>query len=144
MENQGVFKSWVPNWAAISILFVCLLHSMILLGVYSSNVTYAASFLDIEPEDLQYAMSVTYGTLLATILIESRFSSFFPTKNYLMAIFSLLAMTIVMSAYVTNFYFFLCLRILEGILMALPVITIRQLLIERFKSKNAIIIGFTL
>ena len=143
MENEGVFKSWVPNWAAISILFICLLHSMILLGVYSSNVTYAASFLDIEPEDLQYAMSVTYGTLLATILIESRFSTFFPTKNYLMAIFSLLALTIVMSAYVTNFYFFLCLRILEGILMALPVITIRQLLIERFKSKNAIIIGFT-
>ena len=143
MENEGVFKSWVPNWAAISILFICLLHSMILLGVYSSNVTYAASFLDIEPEDLQYAMSVTYGTLLATILIESRFSTFFPTKNYLMAIFSLLALTIVMSAYVTNFYFFLCLRILEGILMALPVITISQLLIERFKSKNAIIIGFT-
>ncbi|MCW2121207.1 MFS transporter [Flavobacterium sp. 7A] len=143
MDNQGIFKSWVPNWAAISILFICLLHSMILLGVYSSNVTYAASFLDIEAEDLQFAMSVTYGTLLATILIESRFSSFFPTKNYLMAVFSLLALTIVFSAYVSNFFFFLFLRIFEGILMALPVITIRQLLIERFESKNAIIIGFT-
>ena len=70
MEDKSIFKSWVPNWLLIIILFICLLHSMILLGVYTSNVTYAASFLDIEPEDLQYAMCVTYGTLLATVLIE--------------------------------------------------------------------------
>lgn len=116
---------------------------MILLGVYTSNVAYAASFLDVEPEDLQFAMCVTYGTLLATILIESRFSSFFPAKNYLMAVYSLIAITIVSSAYITNFALFLLLRVLEGILMALPVITIRQLLIERFHSKNAIVIGFS-
>lgn len=143
MDDKSIFKSWVPNWAIIIILFVCLLHSMILLGVYTSNVTYAASFLDIEPEDLQFAMCVTYGTLLATILIEARFSNFFPTKNYLMAVYSLIGITIVSSAYVTNFAVFLLLRVAEGILMALPVITIRQLLIERFNSKNAIIIGFS-
>ncbi|HJS01147.1 MAG TPA: MFS transporter [Flavobacterium sp.] len=143
MNNVSIFKSWVPNWAIILILFFCLMHSMILLGVYTSNVTYAASFLDIEPEDLQFAMCVTYGTLLATILIESRFSNFFPTKNYLMAVYSLIAITIISSAYIDNFALFLFFRVLEGILMALPVITIRQLLIERFHSKNAIIIGFS-
>ncbi|MBK0371298.1 MFS transporter [Flavobacterium agrisoli] len=143
MNQSSIFKSWVPNWAIIGILFVCLLHSMILLGVYTSNVAYAASFLDIEPEDLQFAMCVTYGTLLATVLIESRFSSFFPTKNYLMAVFSLIGMTIMASAYVTHFAIFIILRMVEGVLMALPVITIRQLLIERFNSKNAVIIGFT-
>ena len=87
LDNTSVFKSWVPNWAIIVILFFCMLHSMILLGVYSSNVTYASSFLDIEPEDLQFSMCVTYGTLLATILIVSRFSKFFPTKKYLIAVF---------------------------------------------------------
>ncbi|MEN2399840.1 MFS transporter [Flavobacterium sp. MC2016-06] len=143
MNDNSIFKSWVPKWAIVIILFVCLLHSMILLGVYTSNVTYAASFLDIEPEDLQFAMCVTYGTLLATILIEARFSSFFPTKNYLMMVYSFIGITIVSSAYITNFYIFLLLRVAEGILMALPVITIRQLLIEQFKTKNAIIIGFS-
>lgn len=143
MESKDIFKSWVPNWAIILILFVCLLHSMILLGVYTSNVTYAASFLDIEAEDLQFAMCVTYGTLLATILIESRFSNFFPAKNYLMAIFSLIAVTIISSGYVTNFAVFIVLRIVEGVLLALPALLLRQLLIERFKTKNAIIIGFS-
>lgn len=143
MEDKSIFKSWVPKWAIITILFVCLLHSMILLGVYTSNVTYAASFLDIEPEDLQFAMCVTYGTLLATILIESRFSSFFPAKNYLIGVYSLIGVTIVASGYVDNFAVFLLLRVAEGILMALPAITIRQLLIEQFDSKNAIIIGFS-
>ena len=143
MENHGIFKSWVPNWLVISVLFICLLHSMILLGVYSSNVTYAASFLDIEAEDLQFAMAVTYGTLLATIFIESRFSNFFPTKNYLMSVYCIIAVIVVLSGYVTNYFFFLFLRVAEGILMALPVITIRQLLVERFDTKNAVIIGFT-
>jgi DHA2 family multidrug resistance protein len=143
MDQKSIFKSWVPNWAIIIILFVCLLHTMILLGVYTSNVTYAASFLDIEAEDLQFAMCVTYGTLLATILIESRFSNLFPTKYYLMAIFSLIAITIISSAYVDNFAVFIFLRIAEGILMALPGLLLRQLLIERFKSKNAVIIGFS-
>ncbi|RZJ54817.1 MAG: MFS transporter [Flavobacterium sp.] len=143
MDNKDIFKSWVPNWAIILILFVCLLHSMILLGVYTSNVAYAASFLDVEAEDLQFAMCVTYGTLLATILIESRFSNFFPAKNYLMAIFSLIAITIIGSGYVSNFALFIVLRIVEGILLALPALLLRQLLIERFNSKNAIIIGFS-
>ncbi|PWB22292.1 MFS transporter [Flavobacterium sp. HTF] len=143
MNNKDIFKSWVPNWAVILILFVCLLHSMILLGVYTSNVTYAASFLDVEAEDLQFAMCVTYGTLLATILIESRFSNFFPAKNYLMAIFSLIAITIISSGYVSNFALFIVLRIIEGVLLALPALLLRQLLIERFNSKNAIIIGFS-
>ncbi|MEO8533057.1 MAG: MFS transporter [Flavobacterium sp.] len=143
MDSKDIFKSWVPNWAVILILFVCLLHSMILLGVYTSNVTYASSFLDIEAEDLQFAMCVTYGTLLATILIESRFSNFFPAKNYLMAIFSLIAITIISSGYVSNFAVFIVLRIVEGVLLALPALLLRQLLIERFKTKNAIIIGFS-
>ena len=143
LDNTSVFKSWVPNWAIIVILFFCMLHSMILLGVYSSNVTYASSFLDIEPEDLQFSMCVTYGTLLATILIESRFSKFFPTKKYLIAVFCLVAFTIMLSAYVKNFSLFIMIRMAEGFLMALPGVPLRQLLITRFKSKNAIIIGFT-
>ena len=143
MSSSGIFKSWVPNWLIIVLLFICLLHSMILLGVYTSNVTYAASFLDVEAEDLQFGMCVTYGTLLATVLIENRFSSYFPTKSYLITIYILVALTIVASGYVSNFFVFLVLRVLEGILMALPVITIRQLLIERFNSKNALIIGFS-
>jgi DHA2 family multidrug resistance protein len=143
MNDKSIFKSWIPNWAIVIILFVCLLHSMILLGVYTSNVTYASSFLDIEAEDLQFSMCVTYGTLLATILIESRFSNFFPAKNYLMGVFILIAVTIIGSAYVTNFSLFIILRIVEGILLGLPGILLRQLLIERFKSKNAIIIGFS-
>jgi DHA2 family multidrug resistance protein len=144
MSEVSVFKSWVPNWAIIAIIFFCMLHSMILLGVYTSNVTYAASFLDVEVEDLQFSMCVTYGTFLSTILIESRFFRFFPTKKYFLVIYSLAAVTFVLTAYTKNFSLFIMLRMAEGILMALPVLPLRQFLIARFKSKNAVIIAFTL
>lgn len=144
MSQLTVFKPWVPNWAIILILVFCMLHSMVLLGVYTSNITYAASYLDVEIEDLQFSLSVTYGTFLATILIESRLFKFFPTKKYFLSIYSLAALTFFLTAYTENYVVFICLRIVEGILMALPWIPLRQLLITRFKSKNAIIIGFSL
>lgn len=120
-----------------------MLHSMVLLGVYTSNVTYSASFLDVVAEDLQFSLCVTYGTFLATIMIESRLFKYFPTKKYFIVIYSLAALTFVLSAYTRNYSLFIILRMAEGILMALPWIPLRQLLITRFKSKNAVIIGFT-
>jgi len=144
MSEVHVFKSWVPNWAIIAIIFFCMLHSMVLLGVYTSNVTYAASFLDVEVEDLQFSMCVTYGTFLATFLIESRFFKFFPTKKYLLVIYSLAAITFILTAYTENFSLFIMLRMAEGVLMALPILPLRQFLIARFKSKNAVIITFSL
>ncbi|MPT34627.1 MAG: MFS transporter, partial [Flavobacterium sp.] len=143
MSQTSVFKPWVPNWAIILILIVCMLHSMVLLGVYTANVTYSASFLDVDVEDLQFSLCVTYGTFLATIMIESRLFKFFPTKKYFVTIYSLAAITFILSAYTDNYSVFIMLRMVEGILMALPWIPLRQLLITRFKSKNAVIIGFS-
>jgi len=144
MSSQNVFRPWMPDWAIKAVLIFCMLHSMALLGLYTSNLTYATSFLDVEVEDLQYAMSVTYGTFLATILIESRIFKFFPTRNYFIAIYFIAALTFIISAYTHNFIPFVCLRIIEGILMALPWIPLRILLLTRFKSKNATIIVFSL
>lgn len=142
-NNGGVFKPWVPNWLAVFVLFFCLLHCMVLLGVYTSNVTYSASFLDVETEDLQFALCVTYGTFLATLLVESRLFKFFPAKNYFLVIFSLSAVAFVMSAYTKNFVVFLLLRVAEGVLMALPWLPMRQMLINRFTTQSAVIIGFS-
>ena len=144
MGKVSVFKPWVPAWAIIGVLVFCMLHSMVLLGLYTSNVTYSASFLDVEPEDLQYAMSVTYGTFLATIFIESHFFKYFPTRNYFMGIYFLSAITFVLSAYTHDFGLFIFLRIAEGVLMALPWIPLRILLLTQFRSKKATIIVFSL
>ncbi len=143
MDNHSVFKPNIPNWFIKTTLIFCMLHSMVLLGLYTSNVTYSASFLDVEVEDLQYAMSITYGTFLATIMIESRIFKFFPTRNYFIAIYFLAALTFVASAYTHDFVIFILLRVVEGVLMALPWIPLRVLLLTRFKSRNATIIVFS-
>ena len=113
MSGVSVFKPWVPNWAVIVILIFCMLHSMVLLGVYTSNVTYSASFLDVDVEDLQFSLCVTYGTFLATIMIESRLFKFFPTKKYFIVIYCLAALTFMLSAYTNNYSLFIILRMAE-------------------------------
>jgi DHA2 family multidrug resistance protein len=143
MENRSVFKPWVPDWLVKVVLMFCMLHSMVLLGLYTSNVTYSASFLDVEVEDLQYAMCITYGTFLATIMVESRIFKFFPTRNYFIGIYFCAALTFIASAYTHSYEVFILLRIVEGILMALPWIPLRTLLLTRFKSGNATIIVFS-
>ncbi|WEK18599.1 MAG: MFS transporter [Candidatus Pedobacter colombiensis] len=144
MSANSVFKPWVPNWGIKAVLIFCMLHSMVLLGLYTANMTYSASFLDVEVEDMQYAMSITYGTFLATIMIESRIFKFFPTRNYFMTIYFLAALTFIISGYTHDYVLFIMLRMAEGVLMALPWIPLRMLLLTRFKSKNAIIIVFSL
>lgn len=143
MKTQNIFKDWVPTWLAVLVSIFCMMHCMILLGVYTSNATYAASFLDIEPEDLQYAMSITYGTFLCTIMIEGRLFKYFPTKKYLVAIYFISAICITISAFVKNYHLFMCLRIIEGVLMALPWLPLRHMIISKLRSKNAVIIGFS-
>ncbi|MBQ0116636.1 MAG: MFS transporter [Flavobacterium sp.] len=143
MQQESIFKSWVPNWAIIAILIFCMMHCMVVLGVYTSNSTYSASYLDVEPEDLQFTFSISYGVFLATIMIESRLFKFFPTKSYFLTIYSLMAICFMISGYTRNFSVFLILRIVEGVLMALPWLPLRQLLITRFTSKNAVIVGFS-
>lgn len=144
MQKTSVFKPWVPGWAIKAVLICCMLHSMVLLGLYTSNVTYAASFLDVEPEDLQYAMCITYGTFLATIFVESHFFKFFPTRNYFVCIYLAAAVTFILSAYTHDFILFIFLRMAEGVLMALPWIPLRILLLTRFTSKRANVIVFSL
>ena len=143
-QNTGVFKPWVPRWAVVFIVMFCMLHSMVLLGVYTSNITYSASFLDVETEDLQFSLCVTYGTFLATLLVESRLFKYFPTKNYFLVIYSLASVVFVFSGYTENFALFLILRMVEGVLMALPWLPMRQLLFTRFKSRNATVVVFSL
>lgn len=143
MQRNSVFKAWVPGWAVKATLIFCLTPSMMLLGLYNSNVTYAASYLDVQLEDMQFAMNITYGVLMATIIIENRLFRYFSTRNYLIGIYISIAIVLCLSAYTHNFILFILLRIADGILMALPGIPLRSLLLSRFKSKDAIIIVYS-
>lgn len=141
--NRNVFKLWAPDWLIKGVLIFCMLHCMVLLGIYSSNMTYSASFLDVETEDLQFAMSLTYGTFLATLMVESRIFKFFPPRNYFIGVFLCAALTFIASAYTNDYILFCVLRVLEGVLMALPWVPLRILLLTRFKSRNATILVFS-
>ncbi|BAV04585.1 hypothetical protein SAMN05421788_111218 [Filimonas lacunae] len=144
MQTNTIFKTWAPNWLIKGVLIYCMLPSMMLLGLYNSNATYTASYLDIDPEDMQFIISLTYGTLLATVLIEGRFFKYFPTRNYFLFINAASALVLILSAYTSNYYQFTLLRIVEGLCMALPGVSLRMLLLSRFPSKSATIVVYSI
>lgn len=143
MQTNNIFKPWVPEWMVKAVLIYCMLPSMMLLGLYNSNATYTASYLDIEPEDMQFIVCIAYGTLLCTVLIESRFFRFFSTRNYFLGIFTANIIVLILSAYTKNYYQFTILRVAEGICMALPGASLRMLLLSRIKSPWAMLIAYS-
>ncbi|RFM28649.1 MFS transporter [Deminuibacter soli] len=142
-QSPDIFKSWAPGWLIKLVLICCMVPSMMLLGLYNSNVTYASSFLDVEPEDMQYAICITYATLVATVLIENRFFKYFSTRNYFIGISFISALVLILSAWSHHYYQFLPLRFAEGVCMALPGGSLRQLLLSKYKSKNAVVFVYT-
>ncbi|RAJ02318.1 MFS transporter [Chitinophaga skermanii] len=143
MKAGSVFRESIPGWLIKAGLVFCTLPSTVLLGLYNSNATYTSGYLGVEPEDMQFIMSITYGALIATMLIENRFYRFFATRNYLLGISVLSVLALMLSAYVKNFTLFIFLRVFDGIVMALPGGVMIQLLLTRFKSKSARIIVFS-
>jgi len=143
IKTGSIFREWLPGWAIKAGLIFCILPAMLLLGLYNSNSTYTASYLGIEPEDMQFTMSLTYGTLIATMLIEQRFARFFAARNYLIGINLLTIVVLFASAFVKNMTMFVVLRMIDGFIMALPGGVMIQLLFTRFPSKFGRVIVYS-
>ncbi len=143
IQLEPLFKAWLPNWAIVTALVFCIIPSVMLLGLYNSNVAFAAGFLDVEVEDLQYLFMITYATLVGTSMIEGRLFRYFPARNYMLLFISANIAVLFMSSFVHNYYLLIGLRFLQGVLMIIGPSAFLQLLFLRIRSKSAKIIGYS-
>jgi MFS family permease len=142
-HHAPLFKEWLPNWVIIAALILCIVPSVLLLGLYNSNVAFAAGFLDVEAEDMQFLFMITYGTLAASMLIESRFFRYFPPRNYILLFISGNIVVLFISSLVHQYYLLIFLRFLQGILMIVGPSAFLQLLFSRIRSRSAKLIGYS-
>ena len=115
-----------------------------ILGLYNSNVAFAAGFLDVEVEDLQFLFMITYGTLVGAMMIEGRFFRYFPPRNYMLLFISTNIVVLFISSLVHSYYILLGLRTIQGLLMVIGPSAFLQLLFARIRSKQSKIIGYSI
>ena len=81
--NLSIYNKWVPEWIKLPLLIIGLIPHLLLIGLFSGNTQFVASVLDSDANDLQFLLSISYATIVVTLLIYTRFLAYFSLKRFL-------------------------------------------------------------
>ena len=134
---MNLFKDWVSNMGAKTILFCLLVPNMILFFLPVANEEMAASYYGIETNDIQYMVSLYYVGFASFYSLERRFYSYFTSKQYFM-IFQILQLICCYILFASDQVFILYgVRFFQGMLFASSVNLYMSLVFKTMKSFRA-------
>lgn len=142
METSQVsplFQSYIPKGIAKILLFVLLIPNMIMFFLPIANIDIAAGYFGIEPNEVQFTISLYYIGFVAFYSLERRFYSFFTYKRYfiIFQLIQLLGCLILFNS--TNLYIIFIVRFFQGMLFASAVnlyLSMMSMKIKTFRAKE--------
>jgi len=138
-----VFKSWVSEWMARSVIFAILMACLFGFALYGSPVA-AMGYYGIQPPDVQFGMVVLYGSTVAFLSLDVRMVKYFPTRKYLLTAFALNAVCSVVCFNFREYALFMVCQFLQGITCALMSGIVLQLIFPRLHALRARVIAYSL
>lgn len=138
-QVSPIFQSYIPQWLAKILLFVLLIPNMILFFLPVANTEVAAGYFGIEPNEVQFTISLYYIGFVAFYSLERRFYSYFTYKRYfiLFQLVQLLGCIVLFNT--TNLYIIYLIRFFQGMLFASSVnlyLSMMALKIKTFRAKE--------
>lgn len=138
-----VFKPWVSEWMARSVIFAILMTSLFSFAFYGSPVA-AMGFYGIQPADVQYGMVVIYGSTVAFLALDSRIVKYFEPRKYLLIALGINALSSTLCFHFKDWTLFVICQFLQGITCALMSGIVLQLIFPRLDSVRARVIAYSL
>ncbi|PSL29131.1 MFS transporter [Chitinophaga ginsengisoli] len=138
-----VFKPWVSEWMARSVIFAILMTCLFSFAFYSSPVA-AMGFYGIQPADVQYAMVVVYGSTVAFLALDFRIVKYFAPRKYLIMALAVNATCSIICFHVKSWSLFVICQFVQGIICALMSGIVLQLTFPRLESTRARVIAYSL
>lgn len=138
-----IFKQWVTEWVARSVIFAILMTCLFSFSFYSSPIA-AMGFYGIQPTDVQYGMVVIYGSTVAFLALDLRIVKYFATRKYLLIALAINAICSVICFHSKNWILFIICQFLQGVTCALMSGIVLQLIFPRLQSVRARVIAYTL
>lgn len=138
-----VFKSWVSEWVARSVIFAILMTCLFSFAFYSSPVA-TMGFYGIQPTDVQYGMVVIYGSTVAFLALDFRIVKYFAPRKYLLIALAVNAICSVICFHFKDWTLFVICQFFQGITCALMSGIVLQLIFPRLQSVRARVIAFSL
>ncbi len=138
-----VFKSWVSEWMARSVIFAILMTCLFAFAFFSSPVA-AMGYYGVQPTDIQYAMIVIYGSCVAFLALDFRIVKYFEPRKYLVMALAINAVCSVICFHSKDWPLFVICQFVQGITCALMSGIVLQLTFPRLESARARVIGYSL
>ncbi|WP_333852099.1 beta-carotene 15,15'-monooxygenase [Epilithonimonas sp.] len=139
-----IFKKWVPNWLAKIILFALLVPNMVMFFLPLANEEVSAGYYGIEPNDMQFMVSLYYAGFASFYCLERRFYSYFTSKQYFIQfqLLQLLCCYLLFSSDILTIIF--SVRFIQGMLFASAVNLYMSMALGFMKSFRAKEITYSL
>jgi DHA2 family multidrug resistance protein len=143
MTKPVYFKNWITDWQwALRIaLFLILLSSLMQFGMFSLTQNYMIAYLGAQPEDISFALLLTYAGIISILPIQFRFLRYFEMRTYLLTniILAILINCLCVNCQDINMFFVF--RFLQGILVGNTAACALILIFTRLRSECAQAIG---
>lgn len=141
-HKDTIYRLWVPEWIKLPLLVIAMFPHLMLMSLFHSNTTFTASFLGIEAEDLQYLISLMYGSVVVTLMIFGRIFAFFRVRTYILLMCSISLFILLLLAFVKDFNTIQILRIAEGIFGVLEGACFLPLIMGQLHTRHARMIAY--
>lgn len=138
-----VFKSWVSEWMARSVIFAILMTCLFGFAFYSSPVT-VMGYYGVQPTDVQYGMVLFYGSTVAFLALDFRIVKYFEPRKYLLMALAINTVCSVICFHSKDWTLFMICQFIQGMTCALMSGIVLQLTFPRLQSTRARVIGYTL
>lgn len=138
-----VFKSWVSEWMARSVIFAILMTCLFGFAFYSSPVT-VMGYYGVQPTDVQYGMVLLYGSTVAFLALDFRIVKYFEPRKYLLMALAINTVCSVICFHSKDWTLFMICQFIQGMTCALMSGIVLQLTFPRLQSTRARVIGYTL
>ncbi len=142
-HNLPIFRSWVSEWVARSVIFAILMTCLFSFAFYGSPVA-AMGFYGIQPTDVQYGMVVIYGSTVAFLALDFRIVKYFAPRKYLLIALAINALCSVVCFHFKDWTVFVICQFLQGITCALMSGIVLQLIFPRLHAVRARVIAYSL
>lgn len=138
-----VFKPWVSEWMARTVIFAVLMTCLFAFAFYGSPLA-VMGYYGIQPTDVQYGMIVIYGSTVAFLALDFRIVKYFAPKKYLLTALAINALCSIICFHSKDWTVFIVCQFIQGITCALLSGIVLQLTFPRLASTRARVIGYTL
>ncbi|WP_172283187.1 MFS transporter [Chryseobacterium sp. LAM-KRS1] len=142
-HNMPIFKSWIPEWLARSIIFIILMISLFSFALYGRPIS-MAGYYGVQPTDVQYAMVLTYSSAVTFLALDFRITKYFAPRKYLIIGLALNSVSSLICFYSKNWGLFLVCGVVQGIACALICSIILNMVFSRLSSTRARVIGYSI